>query len=134
MYAVDAKTILHISACFVLHRLVFASSTSNEFNAQEASRTMVAPFFILMKPNAESSTVNFLGSQSPHALPVWSLVCQLTVGRTGYACRLVVVHHPQCQVKCMSTDIDQGAAALLFFINKYAPGRNGSSANRMSLA
>ena len=33
----------------------------------------------------------------------------------------------------MGTDIDQGTAALLFFINEYAPGRNGSSADRMSL-
>ena len=34
---------------------------------------MVAPFFMVMKPNAESSTVNFLGSHGPQAFAAPSL-------------------------------------------------------------
>ena len=54
----------------VPHRVVCASRTSRVLSAQLDSRMMVAPFSMVTKPKAESSTVNSLGSQSPHALPV----------------------------------------------------------------
>ena len=40
----------------VPHRVVDASRESRIFRAQDASRLIRAPFFILMKPKAESST------------------------------------------------------------------------------
>jgi len=53
--------------------IVLASWTNSVLSAQEASSVMVAPFFILMKPNALSSTVNFLGSHGPHMFAAFSV-------------------------------------------------------------
>ena len=46
--------------------------TMHEIWTHKMSYGLVAPFFIRMKPKAESSTVNFLGSQGPQRLAEFS--------------------------------------------------------------
>ena len=60
-------------------------------------------------------------------------VAELLEGSAANIVNIVVVHEEQREVKSMRTDVDQRTAALLCLIREYAPGRNGSSANRMSL-
>ena len=50
-------------------RSPFLRTMSIILMAQADSRLMVAPFSMTTKPKAESSTVNFSGSQLPQALP-----------------------------------------------------------------
>ena len=61
------------------------------------------------------------------------LASQLVEYLSGYGSRLVVVHHPQCDVQRMGSDVDQRTAALQRLVREYAPGRNRSSSQRMCL-
>ncbi len=96
----------------VPQRVVCASRTSSVFNAQLDSSMMVAPFSMVTMPNAESSTVNFSGSQSPQALPVAVCLPNFLYAVPSTAFGLIVVHHPQGEVERVGADIDKGSAAL----------------------
>ena len=70
--AIDAQA-AHMSAPASVPRSEhLASSTFSVFSAQLDSSMIVAPSSIVMKPKAESSTVNFLGSQGPKAFAAFS--------------------------------------------------------------
>ena len=90
----------------VPHRVHLASSTCSVFSAHEDSRTTVAPFFIVMKPKAESSTVNNLGVPGAEGIGGVFFVRQFVVGRAHNSFRLVVVHHPQGQVERVCADVN----------------------------
>ena len=40
---------------------------------------------------------------------------------------IIVVHAPQRDIQCVSSDVDQGTAALQSLVREYTPGRNSSS-------
>lgn len=62
------------------------------------------------------------------------LFAQLLINRADAVFRLVVVHAPEGKVKRVRSDIDQRTAALLIFVEKHAPGRNGSRRSAVALA
>ena len=49
------------------------------------------------------------------------------------ALRLVVIHHPECEVKSMCSDVYQRAASLLRLVREYAPCRYTAATNRVGL-
>ena len=52
---------------------------------------------------------------------------QLFIGCTDAVLGFVVIHAPESEVECVSTDIDERTAALLVFIEEHAPCGNGTS-------
>ena len=53
------------------------------------------------------------------------------IHRTHGVFGAVVIHDIQRQIERMRADVDERPAPLLFFVQKYAPGRNGAAADRL---
>ena len=51
-------------------------------------------------------------------------MAQLVEYRTGNRYRFIVVHHPQCHIKGMCSDINKRTATLKSFVREYTPCRN----------
>ena len=71
----------------------------------------------------------FLGIPRAPSVGGILMIRQLAEGGTRHHGRLVVVHFPQGQIQRVGADIDQGTAALIFRIQKHAPGGHGPAAN-----
>ena len=124
MDPVDAQAVFHIRAglcsAYCGLRLIHFQCVQRPCSLQFDHGAVLHP------DESERGILYLEGFRIPVAerISLIRLVGQLVEYRSCDRRHLIIVHHPERQVQRVGPDIDQRPAALLFFIQEYAPGRH----------